>query len=274
MDQNQRPMQQAASEPTVSIEFGRTEWGSDYAERASAPNAGTLFSVWTKIPDPGSPPWSRGNMECYILTGANWHLRAIAGNASANSSSDARYNANTMFFADGPETYVADYTYYDSVGGNQEAPYLDWVWCAWQVVIGASDITMRQWLRFGTSGSAFAAGSDTVTFAAIRTILQSNGWSAGAAAAWTPGQPTSFNVGSWAGGSNLTRACVYALGTEPSLATLDAIAEHTSPDTNAWADYPLNWTGGAANLSDVSGNGRNLTLLPGGTLYEGPTGPL
>ena len=80
-------------------------------------------------------------------------------------------------------------------------------------------------------------------------------------------------MGTGFSGSNLTRATMYALGTSPSLATLDTIAMHATPDVTAWADYPLKWTGGAADISDDSGNGRDLTLLPGGTLYQGPVGP-
>ena len=74
-----------------TIEFGRKLWGSDYATRADVPAGGTLFSVWTKIPDPGSSyPWSRGNMDVYLLAGNDWYFRCLVGNSSAQSPSNAR----------------------------------------------------------------------------------------------------------------------------------------------------------------------------------------
>jgi len=263
-----------SSGPTTgpSIEVARTQWGNDYVTRPDAPQGGTLFSVWTKIPDPGtSYPWSRGNMDVYVLRGSGWHIRFIVGNSSANSSTDARYNANSMLFADPAGTWVADYSYYESGGGHAEAPYRDWVWAAWQVVVSNGSFTLRQWLKLGPSGAVFAAGTSTVTFDEVRTILTSKGWSAADAAAWSPSDATDFQVGYEHG--YLTRARMEARSTVPTLAELETIARHTTPDAATWADYPFVWSNGAADLHDQSGHGRNLLPRSGGTLYQGVAGP-
>jgi hypothetical protein len=255
-----------------TIEFGRKLWGSDHATRAGVPAGGTLFSVWTKIPDPGSSyPWSRGNMDAYVLSGNNWYFRCLVGNSSARSPTNARYNANTMLFANPGETWIADYSYYESGEGHPEAPYRDWVWVAWQVLVGKDAFTIRQWLKLGIDGEVFAAGESSPTFAEARAILVENGWSQSAAAAWTPGEATSFQVGKDDG--FLSHARMMARTTLPALTELDAIARRDAADPSAWADYRLAFANGKPDLSDRSGNGRDLTLANGGTLYEGPPGP-
>ncbi len=255
-----------------SLEVARVGYGNDYTYRDDAPQGGTLFSVWTKIPDPcSSYPGSRGNMDVYVLRSSAWYIRFIVGNSSASSPTDARYNANSMLFATPGDTWVNDYSYYESGGGHAEAPYRDWVWAAWQVVVGSSSFTIRQWLKFGSSGAVFAAGENTVTFADVRSILQSKGWSSSAAAAWSPTDATSFQVGYEHG--YLTRAQMVQRSSKPSLSELEAIATRTSPDTSAWADYAFVWANGAPDLHDQSGHGRDLLLKSGGTLYQVPAGP-
>ncbi len=255
-----------------SLEFGRTPYGFDYATRADAPAGGTLFSVWTKILNPGSTyPWSRGNMDVYVLYGNNWYFRCLVGDSSANSPTDARYNANSMLFANPGELWVADYSYYESGVGHPEAPYRDWVWVAWQVVVHPSSFDIRQWLKLGIDGDVFAAGESAPTFAEIRAVLVQNGWTQAAANAWTPGDAQSFQVGKDNG--YLSHARMMARAAIPSLAELDAIARNDAADAAAWADYRLAWVNSAPDLSDRSGNQRHLTIAPGGTLYPGPLGP-
>jgi len=187
----------AIGNPELSIEVGRTLWGNDHAVRNDAPAGGTLFSVWTKIPDPGSTyPWSRGNMDVYVLFGKNWHLRCLIGNSSATSAIDARYNANSMLFANPGQTWVGDFSYFESGDGNPEAPYRDWVWAAWQVVVNTNSFTIRQWLKFGIDGAVIAAGESMPTFSDVRSILLTNGWTQASANAWVPGDAASFQVGS------------------------------------------------------------------------------
>jgi hypothetical protein len=262
----------ASTTDRSSLEFGRTLYGSDYATRASVPAGGTLFSVWTRIPDPGaSYPWSHGNLDVYVLYGNNWYFRCLVGNSTANSATDARYNANSMLFANPGDLWVGDYSYYESGFGHPDAPYRDWVWVAWLVIVNPSSFEIHQWLKFGVRGDIVAAGDSSPAFAEVRAILVENGWTQAAASAWTPGDAQSFQVGKDNG--YLTHARMLARGSLPSLAELDAIARSDAADPSAWADYRLAWGGNAPDLSDRSGNGRHLTLAQGGTLYAGPPGP-
>ena len=122
-----------------SIEVGRTPWGPDHAGRPDVPAGGTLFSVWMKIPDPSPTyPWSRGDMDAYVLSGANWHLRCLGGNSSAKSPTSARYNANCMVFADPQGTWAGDYAFYESDYTLTDATVRGWVWVAWQVVVNGT----------------------------------------------------------------------------------------------------------------------------------------
>lgn len=263
-----------ANTPTqlTSLEVGRTHYGPDYSLRSDAPAGGTLFSVWTRILDPGnSYPWSRGNMDVYVLRGSNWHFRCLVGNSSAQSASDARYNANSMLFSDPDGGWLGDFSYFESSGGNPEAPYRGWVWAAWQIVVGNDAFIVRQWLKFGEGAPVQAAGSSEITFASARATMVVNGVDPGVAAAWTPSDATGFQVGSdW---GFLNRAHMIGRASQPSLDELEAIASHTHPNTAAWADYPFAWTNGAPDLTDVSGNGRDLSLYSGGVYYAGPAGP-
>jgi hypothetical protein len=261
----------------ASIEVGRVEWGNDYAGHADAPSGGTLFSIWTKVADPAptSFPWVRANMDVYVLYGANWHFRCLTGNMSANSALDARYAANTMLFA-GPagdeNSWVEDYGYYESGLGNPLAPYRDWVWAAWWIVVGDDDFTVRQWLKIGVDGPIIddRESSRHVTFAEARDILVSQrGWSRQQADAWVPGDATGFNIGYKQG--YVTHARMAAQSTAPTHEELQAIALHNVPDASAWADYAFVWTDDGPFLRDQSGHGRHLEVH--GTLYPGPAGP-
>ena len=210
-------------------------------------------------------------MDVYVLRGNGWYFRCLVGNTSANSATDARYNANSMLFANPGDTWVGDYSYYESGSGHAEAPYRDWVWVAWQVIAGQSSFTIRQWLKLGVAAQVVTAGDSTLTFAQVRTILVSKGWTPAAANAWSPSDAVSFQVGKDNG--NLSYARMMARSTVPSLTELDAIAGSDAPISSSWADYRVDWVGGAPDLSDRSGQGRGLTLAAGGTLYQGPPGP-
>ena len=210
-------------------------------------------------------------MDVYVLSGSNWYFRCLVGNSSASSPTNARYNANSMLFANPGEHWGGDYSYYESDYGHPDALYRDWVWVAWQVIVNPSSFTIRQWLKFGVDGVVFAAGESTPTFAQARVSLVQNGWTQAAANAWTPGDARSFQVGKDNG--YLSHARIMARNSIPSLAELDAIARNDVADASAWADYRLDWANGVADLSDRSGNQRPLTRAPGGTLYPGPTGP-
>jgi hypothetical protein len=137
------------------------------------------------------------------------------------------------------------------------------------VVVESDAFTVRQWLKFGPNGDVIPAGESHLTFDEARSNLVSNGWSPTDAAAWTPGDAISFQVGSDHG--YLTHARMVAQSTPPSLTDLDQLA--TSGFAPVWADYPFIWQNGAPDLHDQSGNGRDLLLPSGGTLYQGVAGP-
>jgi hypothetical protein len=264
----------ASGGPTLggrSIEFGRTLYGTDDAVRADVPTGGTLFSVWTKVPDPGPIPWTRGNMDVYVLYGANWHIRCLTGNGAATSTANATLNANSMLFVDPSGEWVDDYSYYLGTG-LPAATVVGWVWAAWQVVQDSNSFTIREWLKFGIDGQVFAAGQSNPTLADVRTTLvNQRGFPASQAAAWVPSGAISFQVGKDNG--NLIHARIEATNAMPTLAHLDEIARASAADTTAWADYELTWVDGAANLKDRSGHARDLSIDTGGTLYQGPAGP-
>jgi hypothetical protein len=267
------PAPQPSTPPDgVSLEVGRTMFGSDYAERADVPQGGTLFSLWTKIPDPGpSYPWKRGNMNVYLLRGANWYVWCLVGNSSAESPSDARYNANSMLFIRPGDMWVGDYSYFESGGNQPDAPYRDWVWAAWQIIVSSDAFTLRQWLKFGADGPVQKAGESVITFSKVRNIMMENGWNAEDAESWQPADAVSFQVGSDHG--YLTHARMEALSREPTLEELEDIARGGG-QASAWGDYPFVWSDGGPYLDDVSGHGRDLALAPGATLYPGVPGPL
>jgi hypothetical protein len=264
----------ASSGPTVggtSIEFGRNTYGSDDAVLHDVPTGGTLFSVWTKIPDPGPVPWSRGNMDVYVLYADSWHIRCLTGNGAATSATSASFNANSMLFVDPSGDWVDDYSYY--LGSElPEAQVVGWIWAAWQVVVDSNSFTIRQWLKYGLDGPVFAAGESNVTLADIRTTLvNERSFPAAEAAAWIPTDATSFQVGKDNG--YLIHARMEATSTLPTLARLEQIARRSAADSAAWADYELTWLDGSPSLKDRSGHAHDLSLDTGATLYQGPAGP-
>jgi hypothetical protein len=255
---------------TSSISFNHNEdWSESYGQILTAPSGGVLFTMWTKVNDPGSTWSAVPNMEVAAIFGDNWLVRGIVANSYGgyNGLRTAEYNANSMLFAGDSGldfwsgTYVGDYTYYDDYITPTE--YKDWVWVAWWVKVGADRIYLQQFLKFGRFGAVFAAGSDEVTFAEIRTAIGDGTWTATDAVALRVGNNQER-------AANITGARVYTQTSAPSLASLEAIAALNAADSSAWADWPLTWST-SANLSDQSGNNRNLTA--GSTLYEGLEGP-
>jgi hypothetical protein len=259
---------QDATARAPSLEVGMTEWGTDHALLDEAPAPGVLFSVWTRIPSPGTAyPWSRGNMDVWVLRGDTWHLRCLVGNSSANRADQARYSANTMLFVDPGERWAGDFSFYESDFTLRERPVRDWVWAAWHVVVDHDSFAIRQWLKFGPTGPVFAAGTSDVTFDQVRRSLREHGYPTD----FRPSPPSSMQVGKDSG--FITRARVERRTSVPRLAELETIARGQAAPSRAWAEYPLIWQSGRANLSDASGHGRHLSIAPGGTIESGPTGP-
>jgi hypothetical protein len=246
-----------------SLEMGRS--AGDFCSLSNAPTSGLLFSVWTRIPDPGVVPWSRGRMVVYIVRGTNWEIECSVGLSSANVNSVARYQADMTYLAGSSRTLVGTFALYDSGLNLAEEQARGWVWAAWQLSRSGGSLSMRQWLKFSNS-SVIAAGNSDLTLTNARQQLVGAGWTAAQASAWVPSLNSSFQVG----GDNcyLCQARVEETNEPPSLTKLEAIAVAKEPDALCWAQYPLMWEDGAANLSDASGNGRHLTST--GVLHEGP----
>jgi uncharacterized repeat protein (TIGR02543 family) len=277
-----------------SLEFGHDNGGggSDHALRSDVPQGGTLFSVWTKLPDPStwtSPnTWSSSdysqirhyNMDVYVLRASNWSMRFIVGNIAGVNATSASYNANSMVFAEPYNIYTGDYSYYQG-GGGGDIPIstaIGWVWAAWWVKVNSDSISIEQWLKFGINGPVFVAtatGTDVATFADLRASIANNDtthlWTQPQIDAWVPGDATSFQVGRENG--YICHARMDARSAAPTLTELESMASASAPDTTAWADYRLSWTNGAADLSDRSGHGRDLSMETGGILYQGPLSP-
>jgi len=272
-----------------SLEFGHTSGAPDYCTPVGLPDDfgnGVLFSVWTKIPNELVAPSSfiklRGNMEVFYLHDDNWHLICLDGNIDGYPDGYALYNANFMLAADG-EGNRGDYCTYMTYLKDKLplSTFNDWVWVAWQVVINADKtMTMRQWLKFGLSGTVFPAGNYYLP-GGFWTPLDPEGEEIASISGWNPSFPKFFQIGtdnSSSGvntGSNsyLCLARLEARSTPPTLPELEAIASRNAADPSAWGDWELNWENGAPNLTDRSGHGHDLTIQPGGQLWQGVLSP-
>ena len=268
-----------------SREFGHTgDGGVDYSEWVDAPKGGTLFSVWTKVPDTLQVPAVsgtklRGNMIVYSLKGDSWVLRAQVGNIDGFTSGHPLgeggvYNANIMIDIGGDVC-----VFYDPA--HRPLPCLkDWIWAAWQVIVNDDrSITFRQWLKFGLEGEVFPAANQTGTGGLPLPKPGEDRVFFGA----QPSDAVSFQVGynnyyenvvNHIPNSYLCHARMEARSTRPTLGELEAIAAADAPDPGAWGDWELRWISGAPDLSDRSGNGRHLSVDDGGTLYQGPLSPV
>lgn len=266
--------------PSYSVEFGRVEYGNDYATRPDAPAGnGLLFSMWQRIPEQITTfPYVRGNMETFVAISDTWYLRCVTGNIVANSAVDCGYNANVMLLANGTGVgesnyaYIGDFAYLQDTG-LPVATVNGFVFTAWQIVIEAANVTMRQWVKYAGQ-PVLGPFVSSPTFTQLRQwIVDNNGWNPANAANWTPTNPTNFSVGGSLSTCNgfYTKAQMVGRSDLPSNAEIEAIASRTAPDPAAWADWPITWDTnlGAADLADASGHNRPLILHPGGTLYQG-----
>lgn len=269
--------------PIYSLEFGRTAWGNDYIQTAAAPTGGTLFSVWSRIPDDIATagfPFSRGNQEIYQLHSTNWHVRCVVGNCSATSLADTNcwFNANSMLLVDGGAvgeangTYVGDYSWMGE-GGHTVAELQGFNFSAWYVRNTGTAFEFTLWVRFA-GGVLHGPFTSTVTHTEIRTALVAGGagWQqANADALVFDANPLYFTIAPDSGFN--THARMEAVVAQPSDAHILAISNAVdTADLTAWGDWPLTWdtTGGVPVLTDRSGNGRALSVRGGGALYQGP----
>jgi len=255
--------------------------GTDYPKINSAPTQNLLIGLWSKPYVPTASPLVSGNHEIMCAGGSFWEVQNITDNIAGNTHTDGNinsFNQNTQFFGSktsgGTLNWANDYTVYYNPGLITQALYLDWKYSMWQVILDTTNsrFIFRQWIKWGLTGAVEKTGESIVTWATIRTALQTNaGWTAGEAAAWVPDNLNHIYLGdSDAGGTlwDYLRNCkVFDRSTEPSLAEVEAYASTFTPDLTAWADWELKWSGGFPILDDRSGNSR--TMFDNGTIRQG-----
>jgi len=255
-----------------SVIFGTA--GTDFSG-ANITGLGVLFCCWVKAYTDVVDAGGRGDTEPFQLYGDTWHVRFVTAD-SLNvdvPNQTANYNPNSTLFSDGvtgvsSDTTLGDYSF-QNFEGLSWTVVNGWWFIAWQIVIDTvgHTFTLRQWSRQpgGTTSSPVA---DTLTWAAIRDIIESKGASHSDAQAWTPGAAVRFVLKQ----GKLAYGRIYQMTSMPSTATVEAIAVATAPDATAFGDYRLDWIDGAADRVDRSGNGHGLTSITG-TLYAGPAFP-
>jgi hypothetical protein len=256
---------------------------NDYVSLDSAPTGGLLVALWGQPPAmTGAYPHARGNFSLMDLLGTGFRVIGLTANLEIDTEyvNGGKYNANTMAYAEDGGSgngYINDYTAFATNGDVSERSAIGPQFYAVQVVVGGSSVTLRQWTKPG-KGAAIRYNVDTKTFTELRTDLLAqvpgNGWTTARANAWSPSDISSVILGSILNGDSpyygdMTRARIYAMSSEPTLAWIDALSLRDAADTNAWADYALEWKNGSADLTDRSGNGRNLSLHSGGSLLQG-----
>lgn len=255
--------------------------GTSYPKIDSAPATSILIGMWTKPYVVTASPLKSGNHEIICFGGRFWEMQQITDNISGNVHTDGNidsFNQNSQFFASktsgGTLNWANDYTVFYNPSLITETVYRDWKYSMWQVVndTGNSQFIIRQWIKWGKTGSVQKTGESTVTYAAIRTSLQSNaGWTAPETAAWVPDNMDHIYLGdSGAGGTiwdYIRNVKVFNRSTEPSLSEIETIATTYTADATAWLDCELKWTSGFPILTDRSGNGR--TMYDAGTIRQG-----
>ncbi len=256
---------QLASGQHAGIQFGTTH-NSDYMSIASAPDifTGVLLTAWTRNPTPGPYPYFQPNKYPFGLPHAGGDpLFCITGNmyAGVTDASHGTYNQNITYSNGDMLGWVCEQT--------PEAQSLDWCWNAWQFIYSGTsasgELTFREWFRFGMC-SPYVFKEVVMTVAQMRTALGNP--------AWAPTELTSLHIGDDGLGDvldkfSMTRIKVYEYGGMPTQTELTEIARGNTPSgyPAPWLDVPCEWVGGAADITDVSGNARVLTVT--GTLAEG-----
>jgi len=263
---------------------------------ASAPSPGILVSTWTRTGiSPAQTKGNDNNIQIFGGTdpGNQWSIQCVSGNLNYTSETECTYNANTMFFATGTTgpsgVWCGDFSSYNSISGDWTfTQCTDWIWFAWQVIVSATDVTIRQWAKFNTTGAVFIAGSSTVTFTTLRATMKAtlindysytNPQATTISNSWVPSTTiTAFEIGAdgdWTGsdflGISMYHVRLESTSSNPTLSYLETLSKLYSADTTAWADYQLNWLG-SVKLTDRSGNGRDLTA-DAGAFYAGQTAP-
>jgi hypothetical protein len=252
----------------------------DWLHIESAPTGGALITMWGRVPAyTGGYPHQRGNATLLEAQGDDVAILGLICNGGADAANVGvqRYNNNVMVGSRTPrDGWAGDYCMIDKYDLRipEENMLGGWNFYAVQYILQGSAVLIRQWSKAGRGAEILHVESNP-TFAELRAFLVSQGWTSGDAALFTPDDLVRLIIGAYPGDSanyvwyDLTQIRVYAQSTDPTLAEIDAISLAYAPDTNAWADWKLEWTGGSAVLTDRSGNGRTLLLNGSGTLYQG-----
>jgi hypothetical protein len=252
----------------------------DWLHIESAPTGGALITMWGRVPAyTGGYPHQRGNATLLEAQGDDVAILGLICNGGADAANVGvqRYNNNVMVGSRTPrDGWAGDYCMIDKYDLRipEENMLGGWNFYAVQYILQGSAVLIRQWSKAGRGAEILHVESNP-TFAELRAFLVSQGWTSGDAAMFTPDDLVRIILGAYPGDSanfvyyDMTQIRVYARSTDPTLAEIDAISLAYAPDTTAWADWKLEWTGGAAVLTDRSGNGRTLLLNGSGTLYQG-----
>ena len=237
-----------------STEFCKN--GSDHARIDQSPGASFYIGGWTHSIEPmGSG--RIGNdypfiIECKeTVDSSRQLLMMISGNIGYDSG------PGFWFYNQNITTNTGDYNTILAHAGQygypkdfpDEAGVRGWVYVGWHYRPSSSGTQVSQYLKFGVDGPVILVED---------VIDGTGGWSKPKPDPINePATPVAINVGGGPRGCEdiyMQYAKVYVMKDAPSKAEVDAIALRTTPDTEAWADWPL--LGG--DLRDVSGNDRAL----------------
>jgi hypothetical protein len=260
-----------------SIRFDTTAFNGDSCTITGTPAAGILLTGWSKnIHQTGAYPHTYANLYAAELHGSNWGVQLIMGNCNggvASSGANGNYNSNISFY-DGNNsgaggTYLGDWN--TLLISKPESDIEGWVFNAWWVYndTASGKISVYQYTIFPSAPTTVVTpniNTQTIaqTYAALTFTV-------------TPGPITAMRIGDAENANSNTydgsHFRIYdGLTTAPSNAAVLAIAQSYGPDSAAWADWFLEWSG-SADVTDHSGHGRNLTISPG-VLGAGVAGPL
>lgn len=264
-----------APDPTPSsVYLNNTQWGNDYVTAPSVPSNNILMSCWHKVTGKvGDFPRdyiTNGDHNYFNLRSSSSQFQFLGGNL--RNSTDPNLwgiNENSSLWMDPAAgsnyMYAGDFTYLQTDEVNAESVALGWTWSCWQLINGASTVTIRQWTLIPPYNN-LAYFEDIKTFADIRTAgFNMNGVDM---SAWVPGVMDNLTLGDAGQSVSMAYARVHAnVTTKPSDGYLIGLAKNFNADTTAYADWSLLWNTGAPVLADRSGNNRHLYTY--GTVLQG-----
>jgi hypothetical protein len=182
--------------------------------------------------------------------------------------------------------WAGDYSFtanagYQLLGEIYENAFFGWAFHAVYISLSETGMLIREWVRVGQAGQMAMCPADdpsALTYSALLAYAQAEGgMSPEEAAAWVRSGCTRMMVGFQGGApetlmdqTHISRVRIYERNTIPTLEELTTISNMAEADPTAWADYELRWNNGP-DLTDRSGNHRDLVLEQNAILYEGRT---